>query len=116
MKYVEYASYVCIFIFVIVIIVVNKNVISDLNDNMKMELKIGYTNNQIKFNLFKRLSLLHIFSYVVSLVITFIISSILLVVWNINIDYNFTINTLVLTSIILLSDILLSLILKIKNT
>ena len=114
MNYVKYASIVCIVIFIIVIIVVNKNIISDLRNNMNLEVKLGYTNFQIKMNILKRLLLLHLLSFVIAIAISSIVILGMNIVSNMGIGFDFIYKNALLILIILLSDILLSLFLKIR--
>lgn len=62
-------TYILIVLFIVFVFIVNKNQINDLHSNLDLEYKIGYSKKQIKFNLFKRLFLLYLVSYVFALVI-----------------------------------------------
>ncbi len=115
MNYIKYASYVCIGIFIIVIIVVNKNIISDLKNNMSVEVKLGYTNTQVRLNILKRLFLLHLLSLILAVLISAIVILIIKNIFTLNMSFNFIYKDILLICLIIMSDILLSLILKVKK-
>lgn len=112
--YLNYASFICIFVFIIAVLVVNKNIVADLKTKMGLEMRLGYTNKMIRLNVIKRLILLHslafLFSVILSLFLVVIINKILNIV--IVTDYMYL--GVRLTIIIVISDLVLGGLIKIK--
>lgn len=66
-------SYIIVFIFVILIFIIIKNLLSDLNKNVQLEKKLGFSKKRIKINIAIRLLSLLIGSACLSLVLSLII-------------------------------------------
>lgn len=115
LKTVKLASYVCIVIFIIVLTVVNKNIISDSNKNIILEKRMGYNRIQIKSNILKRLSILHIISYFITLMISIILVIIFNLVMNTQVSLGYIVNSTIIAILVLISDLLLSLIVNDKS-
>lgn len=114
--YLNYASFICIFVFIIAVLVVNKNIVADLKTKMGLEMRLGYTNKMIRLNVIKRLILLHslafLFSVILSLFLVVIINKILNIV--IVTDYMYL--GVRLTIIIVISDLVLGGLIKINKS
>lgn len=104
----EIATYVLVFIFLIVLLVINKNIIADLKKNIDLEYCLGYKKRQIKNNLFKRLVLFHSLGFIVSIVLSIIITLIIDMFINIKVPYSYLILILVIWLLVLLIDFILS--------
>lgn len=114
-KIVHYISNVLIIVFLIITVVINKNIIADLRKNMALEKRLGYTKFQTKLNILKRLVSLHGLSYLVCTLITVISLFIFNIITKLGIEYSYITNTVMLISLILLSDLLLILIVNDKS-
>lgn len=66
-------SYIIVFIFVILIFIIIKNLLSDLNKNVQLEKKLGFSKKRIKINIAIRLLSLLIGSACLSLILSLII-------------------------------------------
>ena len=107
LKQIRFISYIMITIFIILLLVISKNVVVDIKDNMFLEKRLGYNNWQIKFNVFKRLISLHMLSIIVAHIIVLL----LLIFGNFLLDKElscFSANIFYIYIFILISDLLLS--------
>lgn len=62
-----------VFLFLLVIIIINKNLIYDLNFNKNLEYRLGYTKLQSNINMFIKLGSLYIMSFFMSVILNQII-------------------------------------------
>ena len=88
------SSYVILFVFVILIIIIIKNLLYDLNKSTTLESKIGFSKKQIKLNVVYRLLLLLLFSTLFSVMLSLIIILI--------INYTFKLNIILFNGIFFL--------------
>lgn len=79
--------YVLLFALIIFLIVVNKNQINDLNKNMMLEYKVGYSKSKVKINTFKRLFMLFTLSFVIALLLLVVVSVIINMFSDITLSY-----------------------------
>lgn len=112
---VKLSAVISIIVFIIVITIVNRNIISDIKKNMELEKKIGFYNWQIKLNLLKRLSTLHFLSYLLSLLFSLILIIIINNFIDVKINKMLFGNSLLFILIIFISDLLLCLIVNNKS-
>ncbi len=61
----------------LILIIINKNIIADLDKNMMLEHKLGVKPMDIKKNVMKRLISLHIISFMLSIIVALIISNVI---------------------------------------
>lgn len=61
----------------LILIIINKNIIADLDKNMMLEYKLGVKPMDIKKNVMKRLISLHIISFMLSIIVALIISNVI---------------------------------------
>ena len=115
LKIVQYATLICIGVFILLLIVVNKNIISDLKNNLILEKRLGYNNYQISINILKRLSTLHLICYFITLIVTLTAIISFNIFFNNKIDFSCIIKITILMILILISDLLLSLIVNNKS-
>ena len=107
------ANYIFVGIFIVIMVVVNKNIIFDLKDNIKLEKNVGFSNLKIKFNILKRIMFIQFISIIISLGLIYIS---LLLLNSHFILYLFNYNLLIIITIIFISNILLSLIVNNKSS
>ncbi len=60
------AMYITIILFFIITIIILKNIIEDINYNIDLEKKLGFNKIRIKFNIFERLLILNVLSYILA--------------------------------------------------
>ena len=108
------ANYIIISILGIMIFIINKNILEDLQNNFSLERKIGFKPFQIKKNTLKRLLILHTTNIFISLIFSSLILKIIKVYFNLNAISLGIINSIIVSCIIILYDIFLSLTIKIK--
>lgn len=111
-KYLKLATYGVSLVFIILIIIINKNIRADLEKSKILEYKLGYTNLQVKLNFLKRIFSLHllVFLLVFIIILGLIIGCNLL--FNVLVSYSNLYLLLILFLIIIVSDILLAMFYK----
>ena len=115
LNYLSIANYVIMGIFIIVIIIVNKNLISDLEFNNKLEHRLGYNNFQIKINVIKRLLALHILVFIISTILSIPLLLFLGNLFELTIRLTNITTIYILVFIIVIFDIILGLLAKDKS-
>lgn len=73
--YLQIVNYIMIILFIIITVIINRNLLSDLNKNVELEYKLGFSKIRIKINLLKRVCSLHLLSLILVVIILFIINS-----------------------------------------
>lgn len=111
-KYLRFASYGIMLVFIIIIIIINKNIRADLSRSSMLEHKLGFTDSEVKLNFFKRIITLHLLVFILVFVIILSIIIIGNLVYKIPLAYTNIYLLVILLLIILLSDIMLSLFYK----
>lgn len=106
---------ISIIIFIIISFIVIKNIISDLKENIFLEVRLGYSNFQVKLNIFKRLCTLHLLIFVTSAFIMSIIFVIARMYIKLTFHLKYLSDALLLLFVIIFSDLILSLILNNKS-
>lgn len=86
-KMIDIASSLLIIFFIIFIVIINNNQIKDLNNNIYLEKRIGYSKINIKFNIFMRLMLSYLLSFIFSMLFTLIIIVVINNIFDINLTY-----------------------------
>ena len=77
-KFLTVSIYFINIIFIVMMIIVNKNIITDFTKNMKLEYKLGFKKRHIKFNTMKCLLSIHLISFA----LVFIANLLILLVTN----------------------------------
>jgi len=72
------AIYVLYIVFLVMFIIISKNILEDLRINIKLERLLGYNNKDVKINILKRLFSL----YTVNLIISMIASIVIAIIFN----------------------------------
>lgn len=106
-KYLSIANYLVTFILIVLIIIINKNIISDTKNNIKLEYKIGFKNYQIKLNLLKRLISLHLLNFAIALIFMFPILILVKMIFDIQINMSMFKNIFILALMIITGDLIL---------
>ncbi len=111
-KFLKMASYGVILVFIIIIVIINKNIKADLTISRMLEYKLGFTDMEVKLNFFKRIFSLHVLVFI--LVFMMILSIIVIgnSVMKLTLLYSNLWLVLILFGIILISDILLAIFYK----
>ena len=104
------SNYIVIAILIILLIIINKNIIEDYQNNFVLEKKLGFNNGLIKMNAFKRIFLLYILCLFLSLIISFFITKIM------RFDFNLNITIIAILFIMFIIDFLLCVFFKINKT
>ena len=112
--FLEISIYVFIGIFLIILLIINKNILADLNKNIYLEYCLGFKNKIIKFNVLSRLMSIHIVSFIISIAICLSLIEIINLFKNLNLQLNFNLLLLELFTFILIIDFFLSLFISIK--
>lgn len=68
------AIYVLYIVFLIMFIIISKNVLEDLSINIKLERMLGYNNKNIKINILKRLFRLYSTNLIISMIASIVIA------------------------------------------
>lgn len=68
-KYLNVANYIVTVLFILIVIIINKNIVGDLKDDVSLEIKLGFTTYNIKKYIFARLCFLHLTSCILSILI-----------------------------------------------
>lgn len=108
-------DYVIMGILILTVIIITKNIISDLRKDNVLERKLGFNKYQIKYYTFKRLSILHILNIITGILLSYPMILIINHLTNITLNFIIPSNILHLTLIIIGSDLLLSLIVNNKS-
>lgn len=104
------SNYIVIIILTILLIIINKNIIEDYQNNFVLEKKLGFNNGNIRFNAFKRILLLYILCLCLSLIISFVITTI------VGLEFKLNITIITILFIMFIIDLLLCLFFKINST
>ena len=104
------SNYIVIAILVILLIIINKNIIEDYQNNFVLEKKLGFNIWLIKMNAFKRIFLLYILCLFLSLIISFFITKIM------RFDFNLNITIIAILFVMFIIDLLLCVFFKINKT
>jgi len=99
------ANYVLIFIFGMMVIIINKNILTDLQDNIDLEYNLGFKKYQIRLNIFKRLFLLHMLAFIFALLICLLVFIIFFLIFK---TFFLSSKLFLMFIFILLSDLLMS--------
>lgn len=105
-------NYIIIFIFLIVFVITENNILFDLRPNIELEYKLGFGKLKIKLNFIKRILTLHITAIINAIIISYIICYIINKTFYMNLmlkNMNF-----LLLILILLNDFILGLLLNVK--
>lgn len=68
------AIYVLYIVFLIMFIIISKNILEDLSINIKLEKLLGYNNKNIKMNILKRLFSLYTINLIISIVASIVVA------------------------------------------
>ncbi|MDD2495132.1 MAG: hypothetical protein PHE29_08070 [Tissierellia bacterium] len=109
-----FISYVVIIIFVIIFVIIIKNIINDNKKNILLEKKIGYSNWQIKKNIFLQLICFGLLSLIFSYILSIVLNCFINYTFELNLDIiNFFIG-LVIYIIMLIIFMFIGLTIKVR--
>lgn len=92
----------------LILIIINKNIIADVDKNIMLEYKLGVRLIDIKKNVMKRLISLHGISFMISIIVV-------LIICNINISKNYILMMILIFGVILIVDLLMSLVINLNR-
>ena len=92
----------------LILIIINKNIIADVDKNIMLEYKLGVRPIDIKKNVMKRLISLHGISFMISIIVV-------LIICNINISKNYILMMILIFGVILIVDLLMSLVINLNR-
>lgn len=78
LKDLKKATYVLYFVFLIMFIIISKNILEDLYDDIRLERLLGYTKKNVKNNILKRI----LSMYAINIIISIIVSTLILILLN----------------------------------
>lgn len=111
-KFLNISIYSIDIIFLVIIFIVNKNIISDFSKNIDLEHKLGFKNKKIKLNTLKCLLTLHIASFMIILILNTLVISIVNLIIKANINVFDIKIYYIFMVVILIIDLLLCIIRK----
>lgn len=77
-------NYLVISIFLIIFLIVLKNIVNDLQENIIFKRKIGFTKKEIKKQIVLNLIILHISTFILGILISYIFIFLINYIWNLN--------------------------------
>ncbi len=92
----------------LILIIINKNIIADVDKNIMLEYKLGVRSIDIKKNVMKRLISLHGISFMISIIVV-------LIICNINISKNYILMMILIFGVILIVDLIMSLVINLNR-
>ena len=92
----------------LILIIINKNIIADVDKNIMLEYKLGVRPIDIKKNVMKRLISLHGISFMISIIVV-------LIICNINISKNYILMMILIFGVILIVDLIMSLVINLNR-
>ena len=92
----------------LILIIINKNIIADVDKNIMLEYKLGVRPIDIKKNVMKMLISLHGISFMISIIVV-------LIICNINISKNYILMMILIFGVILIVDLLMSLVINLNR-
>lgn len=112
MNYLKIACYVFIGVFCLITLIINGNIIADLEQDIILEHRLGFKRKTIKINVFKRLLLLHLVSFVVAYIVIVLLTPVINNMFDLSLNIISIESILVLLGLVVISDLLLSIIIN----